>query len=109
GRLMQRLPLYPRLARVLLAARGSFEGAAACARLSEPSFAKASEDKPSPAADHRYVEQNLGRAAKSILGDRYCAHVSDTELRQALLAGYPDRVAKRRDRENVTMASGHGA
>ena len=109
GRLMQRLPLHPRLARVLLAAHGSFEGTAACARLSEPSFAKASEDRPSPAADHRYVELNLGKAAKSILGDRYRAHVSDTALRQALLAGYPDRVAKRRDRENVTMASGHGA
>jgi ATP-dependent helicase HrpB len=99
GRLMQRLPLHPRLARVLLAAHGSFEGSAACARLSEPS----------PATDHRFVEQNLAKAAKSILGDRYRAHVSDTELLRALLAGYLDRVAKRRDRESVTMASGHGA
>jgi ATP-dependent helicase HrpB len=98
GRMMQRLPLSPRLARVLLAAHGSFEGCAACARLSEPAI-----------ADHRHVEQNLARAAKSVFGDRYRAHVSDTELRRALLAGYPDRVAKRRDRESVTMASGHGA
>ena len=37
GRQMQRLPLPPRLARVLIAARGSFEGSAACAWLSEPS------------------------------------------------------------------------
>ena len=43
--MMQRLPLHPRLARVLLAAHGSFEGCAACAWLSEPSFAKASEDR----------------------------------------------------------------
>ena len=99
GRQMQRLPLSPRLARVLVAAHGSFEACAACARLSEPS----------PAADHRHVEQNLAKAAKSVLGDRYRAHVTDTELRRALLAGYPDRVAKRRDREAVTMASGHGA
>ena len=107
GRLMQRLPLHPRLARVLIAAHGSFEGTAACARLSEPS----------PAADHRYVEQNLGNAAKSVLGHRYRAHVSDIELRQALLAGYPDRVAKRRPQKAltaqneglVTLASGHGA
>jgi ATP-dependent helicase HrpB len=98
GRQMQRLPLSPRLARVLLAARGSFEGCAACARLSEPA-----------AADHRHIEQNLATAVKSVLGDRYRAHVDDIELRRALLAGYPDRVAKRRDRESVTMASGHGA
>ncbi|MBY0496205.1 MAG: DEAD/DEAH box helicase [Cyanobacteria bacterium] len=98
GRQMQRLPLSPRLARVLLAAHGSFEGCAACARLSEPA-----------AADHRLVEQNLSNAAKNVVGARYRAHVSDTELRRALLAGYPDRVAKRRDRETVTMASGHGA
>ena len=99
GRQMQRLPLSPRLARVLLAAHGSFEGCAACARLSEPS----------PSADHRHVEQNLAVAARSVLGDQYRAHISETELRRALLAGYPDRVAKRRDRESVTLASGHGA
>jgi ATP-dependent helicase HrpB len=98
GRRMQRLPLGPRLARVLLAAHGSFEGCAACARLSEPA-----------ATDHRFIEQNLAKAAKSVIGDRYRAHVSDTELQRALLAGYPDRVAKRRDRESVTLASGHGA
>jgi len=116
GRLMQRLPLHPRLARVLLAAHGSFEGCAACARLSEPLN-----------ADHRYVEQNLAKAARSVLGDRYRAHVGDTELRRALLAGYPDRVAKRRPQKaqagspgpqkaqraqnemKATLATGHGA
>jgi ATP-dependent helicase HrpB len=107
GREMQRLPLSPRLARVLLAAHGSIEGSAACARLSEPS----------PAADHRFIERNISAAAKSVLGDRYRAHISDIELRQALLAGYPDRVAKRRPQRAqmaqsdmaVTLASGHGA
>ena len=98
GRQMQRLPLSPRLARVLLAGHGSFEACAACARLSEPA-----------AADHRNVEQNLARAAKSVLADRYRAHISDSELRRALLAGYPDRVARSRDRGTVTLASGHGA
>ena len=98
GRQMQRLPLSPRLARVLLAGHGSFEACAACARLSEPA-----------AADHRSVEQNLARAAKSVIGDRYRAHISDSELRRALLAGYPDRVARSRDRGTVTLASGHGA
>ncbi len=107
GREMQRLPLSPRLARVLLAAHGSIEGSAACARLSEPA----------PAAAHRFIERNISAAAKSVLGDRYRAHISDGELRQALLAGYPDRVAKRRSQKaqmapsdmTVTLASGHGA
>ena len=98
GRQMQRLPLPPRLARVLVAANGSFEGCAICARLSEPAT-----------ADFRAVEQSLGSAAKSVLGDRYRAHIGDVELRRALLSGYPDRVAKRRDRDSVTLASGHGA
>jgi ATP-dependent helicase HrpB len=98
GRQLQRLPLHPRLGRVLLSAHGSFEGCAACARLSEPT-----------ATDYRVIEQNLGTAARSVLGDRYRAHISAEQLRQALLAGYPDRVAKRRDRENVTLATGHGA
>ena len=30
-------------------------------------------------------------------------------LRRALLAGYPDRVARRRDTDRVTLATGHGA
>jgi ATP-dependent helicase HrpB len=98
GRQMQRLPLSPRLARVLLAAQGAFEACAMCARLSEPA-----------ASDHRNVEQSLAATAKSVLGDRYRAHIGESELRRALLAGYPDRVAKRRDRDTVTMASGHGA
>ncbi|HEX6162388.1 MAG TPA: ATP-dependent helicase C-terminal domain-containing protein [Vicinamibacterales bacterium] len=108
GRQMQRLPLSPRLARVLIAGHGSIEACNACARLSEPSFAKASEGRPAT-ADHRQVERNLGTAAKSVLGDRYRPHLGDEDLRRALLAGYPDRVAKRRDRDNVTLASGHGA
>jgi ATP-dependent helicase HrpB len=121
GRRMPRLPLQPRLARVLLAAHGSFEGAAACAWLSEPApFAGA---RPSTTCDllpvidrwpqapgHlRQAAKNLEQSAKALLGDRYRPHVNETELRQALLAGYPDRVAKRRGSDRVTLASGHGA
>jgi ATP-dependent helicase HrpB len=36
GRQLLRLPLHPRLGRVLIKAHGSFEGCAECARLSEP-------------------------------------------------------------------------
>ena len=97
---MQRLPLHPRLARVLIAAHGSFEGCAACAQLSEPLAGRAiiatsSKTSPKP------------RRASSAIA--IALTLVTAELRRALLAGYPDRVAKRRDRESVTMASGHGA
>lgn len=98
GRQLQRLPLHPRLGKVLLEARGSSEGVAACARLSEPST-----------EDYRFVEQQLSSAANGLLGTRASAHIDEVGLRRALLAGYPDRVAKRRDREHVTLSSGHGA
>lgn len=126
GRQMQRLPLPPRLARVLMAARGSFEGAAACAWLSEPasSFAKASADKRVatssdllPILDRwnqvpphvRQVAQNLQRAARVLLGEAYRDRIDEAELRRALLAGYSDRVARRRSGDRATLATGHGA
>ena len=34
---------------------------------------------------------------------------TEVQLRRALLTGYPDRVAKRRSGDKVTLASGHGA
>ncbi|HEX8027040.1 MAG TPA: ATP-dependent helicase C-terminal domain-containing protein [Vicinamibacterales bacterium] len=124
GRQLQRLPLHPRLARVVLASHGSFEGCAASAWLSESSFARTPEGRPVvttcdllPVLDrwnqmpphlHR-AARSLEQAAQSILGDRYRPHVSETELRRALLSGYPDRVAKRRGADRVTLSSGHGA
>ena len=121
GRQMQRLPLPTRLARALIAARGSFEGAAACAWLSEP--ARFDGPKAATACDlmpiidqwsrmppHlRQVAQNLQRASRSPLGDQYRDRIDETELRRALLAGYPDRVARRRGGDRVTLATGHGA
>jgi ATP-dependent helicase HrpB len=129
GRDMQRLPLHPRLARVLIAAAGSFEGCAACAWLSEPSRF----DGPRSAAacdllpiidqwprmpQHlRRVADQLQRASRALLGNAYRDRIGETALRRALLAGYPDRVAKRRPRQaqtahnddKVTLATGHGA
>jgi ATP-dependent helicase HrpB len=129
GRQMQRLPLPPRLARVLIAASGSFEGAAACAWLSEPGRFDGPRAATScdllPVIDQwqrmpphlRQVGQNLQRAARPLLGNSYRDRIDDTELRHALLAGYPDRVARRRPQKaqvaqndiKVTLATGHGA
>jgi ATP-dependent helicase HrpB len=91
GRLLQRLPLHPRLGRVLVAGHGSAEAIAACADLT---------------GDRN--TQPLQHIARRLLGDRYRAHISDTELRRAMLAGYPDRVAKRRSGDRGTLATGHG-
>ena len=129
---MQRLPLHPRLARVLIAAKGSFEGSAACAWLSEP----ARFDGPRPATScdllpiidqwarlphHlKRIADQLQRASRQIVATAYRERIDETELRRALLAGYPDRVAKRRpqtarkspsgpNEDRVTLATGHGA
>ena len=99
GRLMQRLPLNPRLARVLLAAHGSFEGSAACAWLSEPSPSERSAstscdllpiiDRWHQAPPHlRKAAQNLEQAARKLLGDRHRPHIDETTLRRALLAEF---------------------
>ena len=101
GRLMQRLPLPPRLARVLVAAQGSAEGCAECARLSEA---------PGRASFQlRSVADQLAAVSRSILGRDYRPHINDADLRRALLAGYPDRVARRRQGDKFTLATGHGA
>ena len=129
GREMQHLPLHPRLARVLIAARGSFEGSAACAWLSEPSRFEGPRAATAcdllPIIDQwtrmpphlRRVADHLQRVSRQALGHSYRDRIDDTELRRALLAGYPDRVAKRRSQKppatqgeiKVTLATGHGA
>jgi ATP-dependent helicase HrpB len=128
GRLLQRIPLHPRLARVLLAAHGSFEGCAACAWLSEPA---AIERQPATTSDllpildrwqqmprHlRDTAQNLQQLARAVLGEGFRDRIDEIDFRRALLAGYPDRVARRRPQTaqmaqheyKVTLATGHGA
>jgi ATP-dependent helicase HrpB len=123
GHQLRRLPLHPRLARVLLDGRGSFEAAAACALLSEPGT------RPGPSAatscdllplidrwssrpfHTRRVADHLERLAAEALGAAAQAHIDDGELGRALFAGYPDRLARRRssDRLRVILASGRGA
>ena len=64
----------------------------------------------------RQAAQNLQQIAKSLVGNRFRDHISEIEFRRALLAGYPDRVARRRTGPQkaqmdgmVTLATGHGA
>ncbi len=91
GDQMRQLPLHPRLARVLIAAGGSREAIELCARLSEGRrTADASQVPELTAIAHRIIT-NEG-----------------LDLRRAVLAGYPDRVAMRRG-EGLLLATGTGA
>ena len=124
---LQRIPLHPRLARILLEGRGAFEAAAACALLSEagPLRAGATQTSATTACDllgdidrwptvppHvRRVAGELERvAAHALAGDR-ATHIDEAALRRALFSGYADRLARRRstDAARLVLASGHGA
>lgn len=121
ARLLRRLPLHPRLARILVDGLGSFEAAAACAWLSEPGRTEGGHQSTScdllPILDAwarmpfhlKRVAENLERSAAGVLGNRQAGHIDETAFRRAVLAGYPDRVAKRRSADRVTLATGHGA
>lgn len=121
ARVFRRLPLHPRLARILIDGQGSFEAAAACAWLSEPGRTEGGHQTTScdllPILDAwprmpfhlKRVAENLERSAAAVLGSRKVGRIEETAFRQAVLAGYPDRVAKRRSPDRVTLATGHGA
>lgn len=121
ARLLRRLPLHPRLARILVDGLGSFEAAAACAWLSEPGRTEGGHQTTScdllPILDAwarmpfhlKRIADNLERSAAGVLGNRQARHIDETAFRRAVLAGYPDRVAKRRSADRVTLATGHGA
>ena len=123
GHQLRRLPLHPRLACVLIVAGGAWEAAAACALLSE---GRPAGDVPAattcdllPLIDRwasvpphtRQVAEAVHRLGCSVLGEAARDHVDEVQLRRALFAGFPDRVARRRanDRSRLVLASGRGA
>jgi ATP-dependent helicase HrpB len=123
GRDLGRVPLHPRLARLVLAARGAPVAARACALLSErhfvaPRHAATTCDLLSAVEDERSLPpgvlaaaRHIRDAARTVLGDLVVDRIDETRFRQAVLAAYPDRVAHRRanDRERFLLASGVGA
>ena len=122
GEHMKRLPLGPRLARMLLHVGGTRRVALACALLSErraapPHPATTASDLLSAVDDERSLpphvrdvaarlEQHARDADAAGLGAR-----DDESFLRAILAGYPDRVARRRapGSPRFLLASGHGA
>jgi ATP-dependent helicase HrpB len=133
GEQVRRLPLHPRLARMLVAARGTREIAQACALLSErhllpPRTATTTSDLLSALDQWGDVAPQVKRVADVIadLGLRIADSIADSptaipnpqsamsseaSFRRAILAGYPDRVAQRREpgSPDVRLASGAGA
>jgi ATP-dependent helicase HrpB len=126
GDLIRRLPLHPRLARILVAGGGSREIARACAVLSEKfvvptqqTFKATTSSDLLPVLDGwNSAPWNVKRAAEEIsrmavasgLGPER-AQLGEEAFRRAILAGYPDRVAQRRapNSPRFRLASGAGA
>ena len=124
GQRMKRLPLHPRLARMLVESGGGREVALACALLSERhSSARhpvtTSSDLLSAVDDEGALPphvRDVGRRLQQLAGDAAEERVHgkadrEREFLRAIFAGYPDRVARRRapGSPKFLLASGHGA
>ncbi len=121
GRRMHRLPLHPRLARILLAGGGSRAVALACALLSErhflpPRHETTTSDLLAAVERERDLPPHVARVAAELQrsigeAERRPETLDVQVFRRALFEGYPDRVAQRRadGSARVLLASGHGA
>jgi len=124
GKMLRRFPLHPRLARILLAGRGAPLVARACAVLSERHFLPANahatvsdllsmaEDATQLPEHVRRVADELEVTARDVLASQGSQpSLGEDEFRRAVLAGYPDRVARRRasGSDRFLLASGTGA
>jgi ATP-dependent helicase HrpB len=117
GRHMLRLPLHPRLARMLIAANGAWQVAQACALLSERHLlpartASTTSDLLSAIDQWSTLPGHVRQTAESIASaSSRTARLSESEFRRAVLAGYPDRVAQRRGPQSprLLLSSGAGA
>lgn len=123
GRQMQHLPIPPRLARIVIAGEGSRDVIRACAALAEPhvvppAAATASSDLLAVVDRWADVPDRVARIAADIerltrmsLTTRPPSNPTEEGFRRAILAGYPDRIAKRRDgaSRRMLMSTGTGA
>jgi ATP-dependent helicase HrpB len=120
GDRMTRVPLHPRLARMLLAANGARPIALACALLSErralpPHPVTTTSDLWSAVDDERALPSHVLEVASRLIKDaketKDTKALGDAAFRRAILAGYPDRVARRRaaGSPRFLLTSGHGA
>jgi ATP-dependent helicase HrpB len=126
GERMRALPLPPRLARVFVEAGETPRAAAACAWLAERRPTTRGDDPATTDSDVlplldrmdkapwsvRQAARQLARMGASASSDATAvpSH-DDVTLRRALWAGFPDRLARRREpgSKRLVLASGHGA
>jgi len=126
GDRVRRMPLHPRLGRMLVAAAGGARAMAqACALLSErhllpPRTAATTSDLLSAIDRWSDMPPRVRQAAaeiQSTINHSAISHqpsaidTGEAEFRRAVLSGYPDRVAQRRavGSRDVVLASGTGA
>lgn len=121
GRAVQRLPVAPRLGRALVESGGALRVARACALLAEgrlprPSGEAAASDLLPLVDRFRDAPPTVARAAEHLHRAVREAGVGppdegDAAFCRALLAGFADRVARRREPRSrrVRLAGGHGA
>jgi ATP-dependent helicase HrpB len=125
GEQVRRLPLHPRLARLLIAAGGAVEGSRVCALLSERAYVPPRAKAASTSSDllsaldawhdqPPHVQRTAVEVAKRASAAGITARTSalpEDELRRAVLVGYPDRVAQRRTSGSpkARLATGAGA
>jgi ATP-dependent helicase HrpB len=130
GEQVRHVPVHPRLARMLVASGGARDVARACALLSErhmlpPRTASTTSDLLSALDDWSSMPSHVQQVARQIadragrpmavresrLPDATPAGSREDDFRRAILAGYPDRVAMRREpgSDSFLLASGSGA
>lgn len=120
GRAIQRLPVHPRLARILLSGGGARPVALACALLAERhtsgvqkvTRATTSSDLLSALERERELPPHVLAVAAELqrLVGSNVSVLEEHRFRRAVFDGYPDRVARRRGATpRLLLASGHGA
>jgi ATP-dependent RNA helicase HrpB len=124
GDQVRRMPLHPRLARMLVEAAGARQMAQACALLSErhllpPRTAATTSDLLSaidrwsemPPRVHQAAAEIQSTIRSAISHQPSAIDGGEPAFRRAVLSGYPDRVAQRRavSSPEVLLASGAGA
>lgn len=121
GDRMKRQPLHPRLARMLIAGGGRRPVALACALLSDrraapPHPATTTSDLLAAVDDERALPSHVRDVATRLEQLAHDAGLpppmpDEADLRRAIFAAYPDRVARRRapGSPRFLLASGHGA
>ena len=118
GRAMSRLPLHPRLARLFVAADEfgcGEEGCRAAAVLSSGIRVPNTVERHGPSdifvlmegAQDRRTRQTFEQIRK--LARPRTSGAGDTALQKAVLAAFPDRVARRRGGNTLLLANGSGA